>query len=265
PNPLFRDNERFRIIPMSGDAALFWDLRVALAVGWFVFGYVTVELLATLGLSPAARELVAYAFGLGLLAIGIDMAWRRPKAEESGDAAAAKRRIVRVGWLLTVYFVALWLLWVVGAIPLLWLSIVVVGLPATMRVTQRAVSHLLRPPGMPAAGTETPSFAAICLERGLRALLVLGAALLIAPAFQIDLVALTERDTMIDRLVRGVLNGVVILLVADLAWHLLKTLIDRRLSQNAELGPPNTEAARRQARIRTLLPIMRNMLFVVVV
>src|SRR5262249_24673082 len=179
-------------------------------------------------------------------------------------------RILHGEWLVTVYFVALWLLWVAGAIPLLWVAIVVVGLPAAMRVTKHAVNHLLRPPGAEAAGAEAagaevPSFAAVSPERGLWALLGFGAALLVARGFEIDLAALTERDTMIDRLVRGVLNGVVILLAADLAWHLLKALIDRKLSQNADLGPPNTEAERRQARVRTLLPILRNMLFVVLV
>src|SRR5262249_11630796 len=90
PSPLFRDAERFRIIPMNGDAALFWDRRVALAVGWFVFGYVTVELLATLGFASPARELVAYAFGLGLLAIGIDMAWRQPRTAAGADVRSRK-------------------------------------------------------------------------------------------------------------------------------------------------------------------------------
>jgi moderate conductance mechanosensitive channel len=62
-----------------------------------------------------------------------------------------------------------------------------------------------------------------------------------------------------------VLSAVVILLVADLLWHAIKAAIDRKLSQSAELGQPNSDDARRRARLRTLLPIFRNILFVVVI
>src|SRR5207245_6786597 len=61
-------------------AARFWCRRLALFVGWFAFGWVEFGLLTTLGLSLAARELVAYALGLGLLAIALETVWRRPVA-----------------------------------------------------------------------------------------------------------------------------------------------------------------------------------------
>jgi hypothetical protein len=61
------------------------------------------------------------------------------------------------------------------------------------------------------------------------------------------------------------MSAVIILLVADLLWHAMKTAIDRKLAESAELGQPNTEEARRRARLRTLLPIFRNILFVVVI
>jgi moderate conductance mechanosensitive channel len=43
----------------------------------------------------------------------------------------------------------------------------------------------------------------------------------------------------------------------------VKSLIDRQLSQAEALSAPGTEAAIRQARLRTLLPIFRNVIFVV--
>ena len=61
------------------------------------------------------------------------------------------------------------------------------------------------------------------------------------------------------------LSAVIILLVADVLWHAIKTAIDRKLAEAADLGQPNTDEARRQARLRTLLPIFRNILFVVVI
>jgi small-conductance mechanosensitive channel len=58
---------------------------------------------------------------------------------------------------------------------------------------------------------------------------------------------------------------VVIILIADLAWHVVKAMIDRRMSESQEAGLPATDEARRRQRIRTLLPIVRNMLFIVVI
>jgi small-conductance mechanosensitive channel len=62
-----------------------------------------------------------------------------------------------------------------------------------------------------------------------------------------------------------VLSAVVILLVADLLWHAMKAAIDHKLAETIDMGQPNTDEARRRARLRTLLPIFRNVLFVVVI
>ena len=261
--------ERFRILPMATPAAWFWYRRLGLLVGWLAFGWVTVGLLATLGMSIEARRLVAYLLGLGLLAIGLESLWRRPVvsfAKPSSEPAEARPYRWRTGtWLLSVYFVLLWLLWVVGTMPGFWLAVVAVGLPAAMKATQRAVDHILRPPGAASGGEGAPGIIAASLARGLRALFIIGAALLLAWAWQIDLVALTARDTLATRLLRGALNATVILLVADVAWHVLKALIDRKLSEAQGSGHPDTEDARRRARLRTLLPILRNVLFIVLV
>src|SRR5690349_12257459 len=103
---------------MSKEAARFWYQRIGLAVGWFAFGSVTVRLLSSLGFSPPARQLVAYVLGFVLLLIGLDVAWHRPRAPADGSATATGMR--RFGhaarcWLLSLYFVALWLLWAASA------------------------------------------------------------------------------------------------------------------------------------------------------
>ena len=61
------------------------------------------------------------------------------------------------------------------------------------------------------------------------------------------------------------MSAIVILLAADVLWHAMKAAIDRKLAGAADLGQPNTDEARRRARLRTLLPIFRNILFVVVI
>ena len=74
--------ERFRVVPLSADAARFWYRRLALFVGWFAFGRATLDVLSALGFSPEARELVAYTLGLGLLAIALNVVWTQPRASD---------------------------------------------------------------------------------------------------------------------------------------------------------------------------------------
>jgi small-conductance mechanosensitive channel len=257
--------ERFRILPMTTAAASFWLCRLGLAVGWFVFGWVTVGLLATLGVSPEVRGIIAYLLGLGLLAIGLEAVWRRPRPTETEGTAPHRFGRSAGAWLLSAYFVLLWMLWVVGAMPGFWLAVVIVGLPAAMAATQRAVNHILRPPGAGEAEAAAPGLYAVCLGRGFRAALIVGAALLLAHAWHLDLGAMTAQDTLTTRLLRGALSAVVIVLVADFVWHVIKATIDRKLGEAQGFGQSDSEEVRRRARLRTLLPILRNVLFIVLV
>jgi small-conductance mechanosensitive channel len=68
--------------------------------------------------------------------------------------------------------------------------------------------------------------------------------------------------TLMTRLVRGALSAIVILLLADLLWQVLKTLIDRRLAAAQGATALEGEEAAREARLRTLLPIFRNIALV---
>jgi moderate conductance mechanosensitive channel len=258
------DAERFRIVPTDRVAARFWCRRLTAFVGWFAFGWVTVGMLGALGFSLAGHELVAYLLGLGLLAIALEAVWRRPVAPAPlSDTPRLGRGAQNA--LLSVGIVLLWGLWVARAMPGFWLVLVIIILPIASRITQRAVGHLLQPPGAPQLGDGPPSVIAVSLERGLRALLIIGAAALLAWGWGVDLVHLATGDTAFARLVHGVLSAVIIVLVADVFWHAVKTAIDRKLAEVEDLGQPNTDEARRRARLHTLLPIFRNVLFVVVI
>jgi moderate conductance mechanosensitive channel len=263
------DAERFRIVPTDTVAARFWCRRLTAFVGWFAFGWVTVGELSALGFSLEERQLVAYVLGLGLLAIALESVWRRPVAPDQG-AEALSRQTHRLGRgaqnaLLSAGIVLLWGFWVAGAKPGFWLVLVIITLPLLSAVTRRAVEHLLQPPGSPQVGDGAPSVIAVSLERGLRALLIIGAAAVLSWGWGIDLVHIAGQDTPFSRLVHGALSAVIILLIADLVWHATKTAIDRKLAEVEDLGQPNTDEARRRARLHTLLPIFRNILFVVVI
>ena len=262
-------HERFRIIPMDTMAARFWYRRLVAFVGWFAFGWVTVGLGSTLGYSLEARQLVAYALGLGLLAIALEAIWRRPVAVQEGNAASLHEthRFGRgaANTALSVGIVLLWVLWVIHAMASFWLVLVGIVLPLAISVARRAVEHLLRPPGSPQVADGGPSVLAVCIERGIRAALIIGAVAVLAWGWGIDVTGLRVEDTSFGRLADGALSAVVILLIADLLWHAVKAAIDRKLAEAEDLGQPNTDEARRRARLRTLLPIFRNVLFGVVV
>ncbi len=254
----------FRVIPLTDEAAAFWHRRMALFVGWFIVGWASVESLHTLGFSPSSLRLVAYILGIGLLVIAIEAVWRSPRARtEAVDASQPPGRHHVLGtWLLSLYLVMLWGLWVAGMNGLFWLFAIAILLPKAVTVTRAAAHHLLRPEQDSEAALE-PEMGALYVDRAVRALLIVGAALFLARVWQIDLVELTSRDTAATRLLRGALSSVVILLVADLIWQIVKTQIDGRLARMQIAAPPGTEEALRQARLRTLLPIFRMIAFIV--
>lgn len=263
------DAERFRIIPSDTMAARFWCRRITMFVGWLAFGWVTVGLLSTFGFSVEERQIVAYFLGLGLLAVALESVWRRPVAPDQGaEAALLKTRRLGRGaqnTLLSIGIVLLWGLWVARAMPGFWLVLIIIALPLGNRITQRVVEHLLRPPGLLQDDHDRPTVITVCIERGLRAVLIIGAAAVLAWGWGIDLVHIAGQDTPFARLVHGALSAVIILLIADLVWQATKAAIDRKLADSADLGLPNSDEARRRARLRTLLPIFRNILFVVVI
>jgi len=258
-----RHPEALRVVPMSNEAARFWHRRLTIFVGWFAFGWATVELVETLGFSADGRRLVAYVLGLGLLVLAVEAIWRWPASSNlapDGADQPSRHHVLRK-WLLSLCFVLLWGLWVAGLLGLFWLLVVAVLLPQAVRITQQSARHLLRP-AEGAGETDPLAIGAVYLDRGIRALLIVAAALFLARVWNIDLIELTSRDTVATRLVRGALSSIVILLVADLIWQVVKTHIDRRLSRLEAEASPGSEAALSQARIRTLLPMFRMAAFI---
>lgn len=257
--------ERYRVLPMPTAHARFWHQRLGLFVGYYAVGWLTVGLLGPLGFSDEVRIAIGYALGLSLLAIAIEAVWRRPRAApEHTDDLAGRRGRIALNAVLTAYGVLLWLLWVAGLMGFFWLLVVAVLLPKTIAVAQTAVSHITRPSEDVEAPSARRGILEVCLERGLRAGLIVGAALWLAHVWGVDLTALTNRDTLATRLLRGVLTSVVILLLADFLWQVVKAAIDRKLAEAEDLMEPGTEDAVRRARLRTLLPIFRNIFFVVI-
>jgi small-conductance mechanosensitive channel len=259
--------ERFRLVPISDAAALFWQSRLTWAVGWWCFGYFTIEVMSLLGFSWPVRDAVAYTLGLGLLALGIEAMWRRPVDPLEAERGHARQLLGHSTrhWLPTFYFVLLWSLWVLGFTGLFWLCAALGAVPFLLRLISRIVGHVLRPAdGSDSVGQPVTIYGAL-VDRALRASILIGAALFLAHMWNVDLIELTGRDTVAVRILRGLINAVLIVLVADMLWSVLRVLIDRRITAEGPPAPPESEEGRRQARLRTLLPIARNFLLAIMI
>jgi moderate conductance mechanosensitive channel len=267
------DDERFRIIPTETMAARFWCRRLIAVAGGFALLWVIIQECITLGFSFEGVQLVGYTLGLAVVAIALEAVWRRP-AISRPNAEAASAETHRFGrgaanTALSIGIVFLWVCWiaapgVTSVLPAFWLVLMIIALPPAILLSRAAIEHLLRPAGS-SQTAGPPSVVEASLEHGVRALLIIGAAAVLGWAWDVDLVHLAGQETTFARIIHGVLTTVMILLIADVLWHAAKAAIDRKLAATAELGQPNTEEARRRARLHTLLPIFRNVLFVLVI
>jgi small-conductance mechanosensitive channel len=271
---------RFRVLPMPQASAEHWFLWFQVIAAYAAAEFVVFGLLRTLGVGEAVRAVLIQAWAFGGMAITLVALFRRPAHRE--DLPGARNRTRLIAAVLVLANLAR----TVGAFPLAVLLIVAVALPAAIGAARRAVAHLLRPPGSEASGAEPPRLGAAMLERGLQAALILLAAWLVARAFGLGLDALSRDGPGAAKLARGVLDAVVVLLAADLAWHLARSWIDRRLFEAAQGNPLSgalvagaeggeahaattgaglsPDELRHRARLLTLLPILRNVGFVVV-
>ena len=68
------------------------------------------------------------------------------------------------------------------------------------------------------------------IVRSVRALIIALAVAWLALVLRMSPTVLAADETMVNRISRGVLHGVIILLIADLIWHVAKAYIDRKLA-----------------------------------
>jgi small-conductance mechanosensitive channel len=224
-----------------------------------------------------ARGVVAFMIALGVVLllreVLRDLASALQRRYQGSDeiGAPGATEMIEAGYRLAVVAVAVGAAWLLAAYYLrgptqmaaFWIVAAAAALPFVLQPVQTLVASFLHiDPGRRADGSI--SIPAICVDRGIRALLIIGTVLALAWALNLDLVALAAGDTWWTRIARGLLNVAVIVMVADFVWHLAKTAIDSRLRTPEEVGPIETDEARRRARLRTLLPILRNVLLVLI-
>ena len=198
--------------------------------GWTNFGW------AIAGLVGAILAVA----GLALLLCGIlrDLAraLERRYGGTAEDGAPGRSETIQASYRLAVVMVIVGAAWLLASLYVrgsaatatFWFVAVACALPFVLQPVQTLVAAFLRidPERRPDGSI---SVLAICIDRGIRALLIIGSVLALAWALGFDLVALATGDTLATRIVRAVFNVGAVLLVADFVWHLARTAIDSRL------------------------------------
>lgn len=203
----------------------------------------TSALAGPLGIEPGAAEAISICFSLIVLALSLETVWATIETSASWKAA------------ITAFGVALWVAWCLEMKGLFWLGIYAIALPPILRGTTRMSAALSAD-----AGT-------------LRRLLVAHAVRVVVVGLAIGWLALVWRfnpdapgrqDPWVEALVYGGMKSVVVLLLADLVWQLVRHWIDLSLSTASDTASLSPADAARRARFRTLLPIFRNAIAVTV-
>ncbi len=223
----------------------FWRRRVSVIAGFLLFGWAVVSLMPSLGFSIDVAQLMALLCGLGMLAVAIEIVWRRPGRTTSVLSQS----------LLTLYLIALWLAWVAGLLGLLWLGLYALLLPAAVRGVGNVAQAL-------AGGARRSGALGVVMNvlivGGARAAAIAVAVAWLAYVWRIRAASLAAGETGAI-MVSGLFNGIIVLLIADLIWQLSKALIAYRIELVPTQGATVDELAR-SSRLRTLLPIFRNTL-----
>ncbi|ARM88484.1 mechanosensitive ion channel MscS protein [Rhizobium sp. CIAT894] len=250
-----------RLLTLVTSLAWFWYYWLLGIVSVLAAGWATIEVIETIGASPILVDLFTAAW-LAVVSIAlIAMIWLRQFRSDGPPV----NRLVCVGFSASI--VLSWLLWVSGLRAAFWTVVVIALLPLTVSVARDIIRRIIQSGGEHAV--ENPAIVgwSVVIMQTLRNGLIVVAALLIARSWNVNLSDLAAAETVTTRLVRAGIRIVIVLLVTDVIWKLASTLIDSQMAaaaRSAEAGHHDGPEARRRQRLNTLLPILRNVLFLAI-
>ena len=270
-----------RLVRLGDETAIYLYIWVRRLSALIIYGYFTAEVTVLLGADPAAKEFILKLIGLITVAMLIVLVMQNRKAvsdwlrgrvaadEAAGEPGAFnvfRRRLADV-WhvLVAIYLVAFYVVWVlnIGFLFLMratLLTVVVLFVArlliiASSKAMERAFrvgqDLTLRYPGIEArANRYLP-----VLGRVLRTLIYVVAGLLILQAWGVESFAwLTSRSGV--RFTGTGLGILVVLTMALVLWEMISLGLDR-------YGARIDATSRSSARVRTLLPLLRTIILVV--
>ncbi len=252
--------ERLRLVPLTTRRAWFWHRWMGALTAIGALGWQTIVVLRGLGLPPESLELLRQIVLLALALCGIAIVWT-PRDSETPGVLSPRRAAFQV--LVSFALLLIWLLFLTQATKAA-LSLLVIGaVPIGLYVLRNAAAQVTR--GQWLLQNDEVSAVSAIADRCMQALVVVAAAFALIDIWQIDMSSVASSETAMTRLGRGTFEALVILLGADLLWLVLRAVIDLRLTGAVlPIDDLDDEELRRRARIRTLLPVLRNFLFIFV-
>jgi small-conductance mechanosensitive channel len=252
--------ERLRLVRVDTPTAWFWHRWLAWLIGVAAVGWQTILMFRSFGMPPIDQAVLLELLLLLLTVLGIVVAWAMPSG---GDHAGAARGPVR-RLLLSLGLALVWLLFFMGASRLAWTLLILAAVPVVICMFSQSIASVVL--GQCPAASERSPYLAIA-ERSTQAIVVVLVAAALLRIWQIDLTAMSAMDTPMTRVARGLLEALVILVIADLLWQVVRVLIDSRLAgDRLAIDDLDDDERRRRARLYTLLPVLRNFaLFIVLV
>ncbi|WP_244604736.1 mechanosensitive ion channel family protein, partial [Mesorhizobium japonicum] len=253
-----------RALPVTNETADHWFYWIPRIVGVFAFFTAAFNLLPGLGIDQDGMMVLSLGADFVMLFLWLLAIWRRPRTRRDdghGHTAAT--------WLLTAYFVVLFLERIAGLYTWFWFTFAAFVLPLAIVLTQRGVNFVLRPGSEDVGRPTIPAVTIAVIDRGIRMILILAAAYLLARVWGLDMQSMRDRDTTTMLILSGLINVVVIALAADFGWSIIKALIERKLgihTPHAVIGEEGILTLDpHQARLHTLLPIIQNILLAVII
>ncbi|MBB4437016.1 small-conductance mechanosensitive channel [Rhizobium esperanzae] len=250
-----------RLLTLVTSLAWFWYYWLLGIVAVLAAGWATIEVIGTIRASPILADLFTAAW-LGVVSIAlIVMIWLRHFRSDGPPVS----RLVCVGFSASILLS--WLLWVSGLRGAFWTVVVITLLPLTVSVAHDIIRRIIQ--SGEGQAVEDPAIVgwSVVIMQTLRNGLIVVAALLIARAWNVNLSDLAAAETVTTRLIRAGIRIVIVLLVTDVIWKLASTLIDSQMamaSRSVQAGHQEGPDARRRQRLNTLLPILRNVLFLAI-
>jgi small-conductance mechanosensitive channel len=280
-------NARLRLLPLDDTLARLlyrWWLAV---VALFITGFLSVSLLAILGIGEHLLRFLQLSTGSAILVVAMAFVWlnRERIANEltgtaygPGHGAPVAAQLARVWYVPALaYLVLVWLIWaaniVVGELAGARLAfqslLILLALPLVDWLTGTVLRYLLLPPAAAEIGNvEIRARFVAAIRNGMRLILVVAALLILGQSFGLGIrEALGLPDNYV--LLRAALKIFVVLVVAHIVWEMVKSAINRHLPQaesnlTAAFDSEGGETAP-ATRAQTLLPLLRTFLFVVLV
>ena len=253
-----------RLIPMTDFAANFWRWRISIVIFYYITGSSIIIFAIDQGFPDESIRVITAILSFILLLIGLEIAIRWPPSKEESTINGSNRFSRK--YLLSIYFILLWIMRVADADRLLLIAVNIVAVPSAIVLCQRTIIYLLSKydTGIQTEGGK--KLLATALGRGIRLILVLGVSIWLASPWGLGL-ANAAGDATGDRLLNNVLNALVVVMFTDFIWALSRTWIDVRIARSTD-SRSNVDAGQedlgREARLRTLLPILRNLLMMIV-